>query len=123
MDPLSSVDTSQYTSPIVAAQGFSPIQPIMEQDYAREETPNVAAEDFDSPRVDLNNYYANVQPTEVNNSFGSNISQLSQNLSDAIINAVENGFSPQDAVYIQKAKAAYETMINIAKKSNFELEI
>ena len=123
MSLLSSIDTSQFTTPFAAVQEISPFQVARQQDYAREETPNVAAEDTETPKVDLSNYYSNVQPPEVNNSFGSNISQASQNLDNAIHSAIENGFTPQDAVYIQKAKAAYQAMINIANSSNFEIEI
>ena len=123
MSILSSIDTSQFTTPFAAAQELSPFQPIKAIDNAKQDTPNVAAEDFESPKVDLNNYYANVQPSEENNSFGSNLSQLSQKLSDAVISAVENGYSPQDAVYIQKAKTAYQAMLNVANNSTFEIEI
>ena len=123
MSLLSSIDTSQFTPFLNALQELNPFQTARQQDYAHEETPNVAAEDNNTPKVDISNYYANVQPPEVNNSLGSNISQLSQNLSEAVMSAVENGMNPQDAVYIQKAKAAYQTLINVANSSNFEIEI
>ena len=123
MSLLSSIDTSQFTTPYAAVHEISPFQTARQQDIAWEETPNVAAEDTETPKVDLNNYYSNVQPPEVKNSFGSDISQASQNVDNAINAAIENGFTPQDAVNIQKAKAAYETMINIANSSTFELEI
>ena len=123
MSSLASIDTSQFTTPFAAAKEVNLFQPIQAIDNAKQDTPNIAAEDTESPRVDLSNYYANVQPPEVKNNLGSNISQLSQNLNNAITYAVENGYSPQDAVYIQNAKSAYQAMINIANNSTFEIEI
>lgn len=124
MSLLSSIDTSQFSTPFSAIQEISPFQTARQQEhYAREEFPNAAAEDNETPKVDLSNYYANVQPPEVKNNLGSNISQASQNLDNAISTAIENGYTPQDAVNIQKAKAAYEAMINVFNRSNFEIEI
>lgn len=124
MSLLSSIDTSQFTTPFAAAQEISPFQPIQAIDDAKRETPNVAAEDVETPKVDLSNYYANVQPPNINNSLESDLSHASQNLSEAVMAAVENGYTPQDAVNIQKAKSAYQAMVNIIKEtSTFELEI
>ena len=49
--------------------------------------------------------------------------QASQNLSNAIATAVTHGMNPQDAVNIQKAKAAYETTMQATKTSAFEIAV
>ena len=123
MSLLSSIDTSQFTTPFAAAQEISPFQALQREDVAKQETPNVAAEDVETPKVDLSNYYSNVQPPDIKNSLGSDLSHAAQNLSDALNSAAENGMTPKDAINIQKAKYAYQAMMTVAKYSNFELEI
>lgn len=128
MSILSSIDTSQFTTPFTAAMVTNTQQAIVQQDDAKFETPNVAAEEKDAPKVDLNNYYSNVQPpsAEVNDvrNKESGVAQASQNLSNAVAAAVEHGMSPQDAVNIQKAKAAYESSIQASQTaSTFQLMV
>ena len=128
MSVLSSIDTSQYTTPFSASQAVGMQQSLIEQDKAKQETPNVAAADKETPKVDLNNYYSNVQPSspetnDVRNQ-QSRVAQASQNFSNAVALAVEHGMNPQDAVNIQKAKAAYESSIQAAQTSStFEIQV
>ena len=128
MSVLSSIDTSQYTTPFAASQAVSIQQSLIEQDNAKLETPNIAAADKETPKVDLNNYYSNVQPPSPETNDVKNkqtgVAQASQNFSNAVALAVEHGMNPQDAVNIQKAKAAYESSIQAAQTSStFQIQV
>ena len=126
MSALTSLDTSQHTTPISALQ-FNFNQQTTAQkveEVEKFETPNVAAVDEETPKVDLNNYYSNVQAPETSNmDVNAQATQAAQNLSNAIAAAVTHGMNPQDAVNIQKAKIAYETTMQAAKTSTFEIAV
>ena len=124
MSSLTAIDTSQYTTALSSV--FEPFEPKSAEEYQKEQTPNVAAvEEKETPKVDLSNYYSNVVPPELNADVKTQVSQASQNLSNAISVAVANGgMSAQDALNIQKAKTAYEATINSANtQSSFELQV
>ena len=124
MSSLTAIDTSQYTTALSSV--FEPFEPKSAEEYRQEQTPNVAAvEEKETPKVDLSNYYSNVVPPELNADVKTQVSQASQNLSNAISVAVANGgMSAQDALNIQKAKTAYEATINSANtQSSFELQV
>ncbi len=124
MSSLSSIDTSQYTTSYAAT--FESFQPTGAEAYKAAEVKNVAAVDEkEAPKVDLSSYYTNVPPPEMNADVKSQVSQASQNLSNAISAAVVNGgMSAQDAMNIQKAKTAYEATISAANtQSTFELQV
>lgn len=125
MSILSSVDMSMYTTPYSSALETSSFQSVREFDSAKQETPNVAAEDTNTPKVDLSNYYANVQPQNLNSDVMSDVVQAEHNFSDAVMSAVNNGLDPQSAVNVQTAKAAYIASMKVAEvaNSNFELMI
>lgn len=127
MSALSSLDTSQHTTPLSALQlnGNQLLSSAkVAETNAKLETPNIAAEDKETPKVDLNNYYSNVQSPSLNSDVESQAVQAEQNLSNAIATAVTHGMNPQDAVNIQKAKAAYEsTMKATQTTTNFELSV
>ena len=125
MSALTSLDTSQHTTPI-SAMHFDSKQPTTAQKVEtteKLETPNVAAVDKETPKVDLNNYYANVQASDLNADVKAQATQASQNLSNAVAAAVTHGMDPQDTVNIQKAMVAYETTMEAAKTSNFEIAV
>ena len=141
MSALTALDTSQQTTPLSVQQ----LQPNQLTTTAKEieknsklETPNVAALDEETPKVDLSNYYSNVQAPEqrgnhydgqefqnsgAESSMQTHVTQAGQNLSNAIAAAVSHGMNPQDAVNLQKAKVAYESTMNTAQTSTFELEV
>lgn len=125
MSALTSLDTSQHTTPI-SAMFHTPqeLQSTAENvaKNAKLETPNVAAVNKETPKVDLNNYFSNVQPSDSNVYQQLSASQASQNLSNVIAAAVTHGMNPQDAVNIQKAKVAYETTMQ-AETSTFEIAV
>lgn len=133
MSILSSIDTSQHTTPL-SAQQFNFNQQTTAQKaetVEKLETPNIAALDKETPKVDLNNYYSNVQAPEFNAETAhpqqttppSQAAQASQNLNNAIAAAVTHGMNAQDAVNIQKAKVAYETTMQAAKTSTFQIVV
>lgn len=125
MSALTSLDTSQHTTPLSVLQlqnnQLTTTAKEIEK-YSKLETPNVAALDEETPKVDLNNYYSNVQAPELNPEKPQSL-QAGQNLSNAIATAVSHGMNPQDAVNIQRAKAAYETSLKSGQTSTFELQV
>ena len=126
MSILSSIDASQHTTPLSLLQlGNDKLTTTAQEvdKYAKLETPNVAALDRETPKVDLNNYYSNVQSPEFNSDVLSGVVQAEHNFGDAVMSALENGMNPQDAVNIQMAKAAYVASMKVAEKSTFELMI
>ena len=123
MSVLSSIDTSLFTTPYSAAIEANSFQPVRPIDYTKRETPNVAAEDPDTPKVDLNNYYSNVQSSDFNSDVLSDVVKAEQNFSDAVSSALANGYTPQDAVNIQMAKAAYAASMKVAEAENSTFEL
>ncbi len=123
MSALTALDTSQHTTPLSLQQyqGNQLTTTAKEiEKNSKLETPNVAALDKETPKVDLNNYYSNVQAPE----FNTETAQAGQNLSNAIAAAVTNGsMNPQDAVNIQRAKAAYESTMRSSQTSTFDLQV
>lgn len=126
MGILSSIDTSQYTTPLSALFENPVSQVTTAQNIEKVEKydrPNVAAEFEDTPKVDLNNYYSNVQPPDsyVNSDIESELIQASENFNNTAMKALANGYTPKDAVNLQKATVAYKALMNVAQKSTFEL--
>ena len=125
MSALTSLDTSQHTTPLSVMQLNSNQQTTAQkaETVVKNETPNIAAVDKETPKVDLNNYYSNVQAPEKTADVTTHATQAAQNLSNAIAAAVTHGMNPQDAVNIQKAKVAYETTMEAAKTSTFDIAV
>ena len=125
MSALTSLDTSQHTTPLSSMQfNFNELTTAQKAENNQKlETPNVAVVDKETPKVDLNNYYSNVQAPERNADWSTHVTQASQNLNNAIAAAVTHGMNPQDAVNIQKAKVAYETTMQAAKTSTFDIAV
>ena len=123
MSVLPSIDTSQFTTPYTAALSADSFMPVRSIDRIKYETPNAAAEDPETPKVDLNNYYSNVQASGLNSDVLSDVVQAEQNFGDAVTSAIANGYSPQDAVNIQTAKAAYAASMKVAEAVNSTFEL
>ena len=103
MSILSSIDASQHTTPLSLLQLGSDKLTTTAQEVdknAKLETPNIAALNRETPKVDLNNYYSNVQSPEFKSDIYSNLVQAEHNLSDTVMSAIENGMNPQDAANI-----------------------
>ena len=126
MGVLSTIDTSQHTTPLSLLQLNNDRITTTAQEaekHAKLETPNIAALDEDTPKIDLSNYYSNVQPPEVYSDALSYVAESEKNFSGAVMSALENGMTPQDAANIQMAKAAYVASMKVAESSTFELLI
>ena len=122
MSALTALDTSQHTTPLSNLQlPNNQLTAVAKEidEAIKSDTPNVAALDKDTPKVDLSSYYSNVQAPE----FHTESVQAGQNLSNAIATAVTHGMDPQDAVNIQRAKAAYESTMKASQTSTFELKV
>lgn len=65
------------------------------------------------PPVDLSGYYSNVE---------ENVVQSAKALDNAMVEALQNGYSVQDAVNIKLAEVAYKANSYVLK-STFELKI
>jgi len=128
MSAIETLDMSQFTTPLSLQQLF-PIQSqftTAEQvkDNVKLETPNVSALEENTPKVDLNNYYSNLQKIGFNTDVESDLIQTADNLSNALNYVAENGLNVQDIVNLQKFKAAYKAEMSVFKASStFELTI
>lgn len=126
MSALTALDTSQHTTPLSIQQVNNNQLRTTAQEIEKvekNETPNVAALDKETPKVDLNNYYSNVQAPSLESDQAPQTALSEQNLSNAIATAITHGMNPQDAVNIQKATAAYKTQMQNSQASTFELEV
>ena len=126
MSALTALDTSQHTTPLSLQQvnnnQFRTTAQEIEK-VEKNETPNVAALDEETPKVDLNNYYSNVQAPSLESEGNPKAALSEQNLTNAVATAITHGMNPQDAVNIQKATAAYKTQMQNAQTSTFDLQV
>ena len=126
MSALTALDTSQHTTPLSLQQvnnnQFRTTAQEIEK-VEKNETPNVAALDEETPKVDLNNYYSNVQAPNLESEGNPKAALSEQNLTNAVATAITHGMNPQDAVNIQKATAAYKTQMQNAQTSTFDLQV
>ena len=114
MDPLSSINTSLYTDlvnyPAVPVKtSMAPIDPV-KQEFEQDNSYN------------FNNYYSDVEYDDPLSIAGSGVLKTSEELGEAMISALENGFSVQDACNIKLAQIAYQASCTVFK-STFELKI
>jgi len=117
MSTISSIDTSVYSGLI---EGMSSASGRVTQNGSNavktaEITPETAS-------VDLSNYYSNVMLGDLLQTVADNVTQAANDLDNAMINALENGYTVQDACNIQAAKAAYEANCRVAQ-STFEIAV
>lgn len=117
MSSISSIDTSVYSGLIegmsyasqdVAHTGSSPIR--------------TASIEPEETSINLSNYYSDILPGDLLQTVSENVVQAARDLDNAMVSALQNGYSVQDAVNIQLAKTAYEANARVAK-STFELSI
>ncbi len=126
MSILSSIDTSQHTPPLSLLQlGNDKLTTTAKEvdKNAKLDTPNIAALNRETPKVDLNSYYSNIQGSELYSDALSYVTQAEHNFGDAVMSALENGLNPQDAVNIQMAKAAYGASLKVAEVANSTFEL
>lgn len=129
MDSLSSIDTSLYSGLVegFAPKSLLPIQAVQVEtasdsnDFSRQ---NYSNDDFE---LDLSNYYNEVKPEDLLTKTGKNLVQSLNALDNAMVNALRNGYSVQDACNIKLAEIAYKAnayVFDVASEiSTFELKV
>ncbi len=122
MSSISSIDTSIYS-------GLIENREAVNSRNASESTnvPTLVNSDVENSKVDLSNYYSNIRPEDLLTITGNNVSQSAEALDNAMVSAIQNGYTVQDAVNIHLAKAAYQancTVFNaINEMSTFEFSV
>ena len=123
MSSVNAIDTSQYTTAISNLYSTESLVAAVDRAaYEDAQVQSAAEMEKDTPRVDLNNYYANVHYDGMNADVGTNFTKAAQDLDNAVVQAVQNGMSLEDAVKIQSAKAAYTANASVLK-TTFELDV
>lgn len=115
MSSISSINTSDYSmllDSLSATRNYS---------QTNSGAKSVATEDLNSG-IDLSNYYQNLASGDLLQTVAENVVKSSNDLNNAMVNALENGYTVQDAVNIQEAKVAYEANCRAAK-STFEIAV
>lgn len=117
MSSISSIDTSIYSGLI---ESLSPTSG--RNSSANAVVPTSGSSDVESSKVDLNNYYSNIESIDLYAKLGENVAKSAQDLDNAMVSALENGLTVQDACNIKAAQAAYQANCTVLK-STFELKI
>lgn len=117
MSTISSIDTSIYSGLIESLNSASgrnaslnPIQPTQD------------SSDYSPAPVDLNNYYSDIEARDLLTALGENVAKSAEELDNAMVSALENGMTVQDACNINAAMHAYQANC-VVLKSTFELKI
>lgn len=122
MSSIASIDTSIYSGIIEELSSYTPSRGALDN-----KTPAVTREESSS--VDLSNYYSNIRPEDLFANAGDNVAKSAEDLDNAMVSAIANGYSVNDAVNIKLAKVAYQAnctvfnAINDMQKSTFELTV
>lgn len=122
MSAISSIDTSIYSGLIESRDAVSGRNA---PEVAK--APTLLSSDVENSKVDLSNYYSNIRPEDLLTMTGNNVSQSAEALDNAMVSAIENGYTVQDAVNINLAKAAYQANCTVFsavnEMSTFELSV
>ncbi len=119
MSSISSIDTTLY--PELTESIYTPQQQTSGNSDEVVKTASIKQDD-ESGSVDLSNYYSEVMPGDLLQTVSENVVQSARDLDNAMVSALQNGYTVQDAVNIQLAKSAYEANARVAK-TTFELAI
>ena len=131
MSSISSIDTTLTPGLI---EGFAPktLQPIQPFNPETEQSSGGYSyggggySDSNSD-VDLSNYYSNIRPEDLLTQVGQNVSKSAQDLDNAMVSAIQNGYGVNEACNIKNAEIAYRAnayMFKIANEmSTFVLEV
>ena len=119
MSAISHVNTSDYSYLLDSVQLAKAYNAPTDRGASRETlvTPNEPTQS-----IDLSNYYQNVPSGDIIQTVAENVTQSANDLNNAMVAALENGYTVQDAVNIQQAKAAYEANYKVAQ-STFEIAV
>ena len=81
----------------------------------------------DNNNVDLSNYYDNIRPEDLLTQAGRNVSKSAQDLDNAMVSALQNGYGVQDACNIRLAEMAYKAnafVFDVAREiTTFEVDV
>ena len=117
MSSISSIDSSIYSSLIDNLTLPSSRQPIagvrtsVAESYFSENQP-----------IDLSNYYSDLASRDLLTEVAQNVAQSADALDSAMVNALENGMSVQDACNVNAALHAYKANCAVLQ-STFEMKI
>ena len=119
MSAISNITTSDYSHLLDSAQMAKSYNAPTDRGAERETlvTPNEPTQS-----IDLSNYYQNVPAGDIIQTVSENVAKSANDLDNAMVTALQNGYTVQDAVNIQQAKAAYEANYRVAK-STFDVGI
>lgn len=117
MSTISSIDTSIYSGLI---ESLSPTSG--RNSSASAVVPTSSSSDIESAKVDLSNYYSNIESADLLTKLGENVAKSAEELDNAMVSALENGFTVQDACNIKAAQVAYKANCTVLQ-STFELKI
>lgn len=130
MTSISAVDTSLYPGLV---EGFAPkstmpvpaVETEPQQDGADYYGGGYSSQDPDY--VDLSNYYNEVRPEDLLTKAGQYLVESAQKVDNAMVVAMQNGFSVQDVCNMKLAEIAYKANAYVfdiaADISTFELKI
>lgn len=122
MTSISSINTSFYPELI---EGFAPVStraiPALQAEQREEEARAQAA------LPDLSNYYSNIKQEDLLSQTGKNVTKSAEDLDNAMVSALEQGYSVNDACKIKNVEMAYKAnayMFKVASEiSTFLLEV
>ncbi len=117
MDPISSIDTSIYSG-IYENRAVSTQKQVSDTSFVPKENEY----DYRAKDIDLSNYYATVRPEDLVSTVGNNVVQSANNLDNAMINALANGYTVNDVCNMKSAQAAYRANCTVFK-SVLELSV
>ena len=122
MSSISSIDTSFYPGLV---EGFAPktmqAVPAVQKDDTGEQATSYYAgggSSGENSEVDLSNYYSNIRPEDLLSQVGDNVVQSAENLDNAMVSALRNGYSVNDACNIKNAEIAYKANAYMFKVAN-----
>lgn len=131
MSSVSSVETSFYPGLI---EGFSPKTtepvPAVKTEEQSQGRGYYSGDDYSSggnSNVDLSNYYDNIQPEDLLSQAGRNVIRSAQDLDNAMVSALQNGYGVNDACNIRLAELAYRANAFVFEVANeittFEVDV
>ncbi len=128
MSEISQIDTSFYPGLI---EGFAPttMQPVpaVETEPQNEAAYYGSSGNRSNNDVDLSNYYDEVKPDDILSQAGVNLSQSAKALDEAMVAALQSGFSVNEVCNMKNAEMAYKASAYVFKVANnvstFLLEI
>ena len=117
MTSISSINTTPYSGIVESLRATSGHNaPEMPKQLTQDSS------DIDNNKVDLSNYYSNIRSEDLLSNLGRNVAKSTEDLNNAMVSALENGFSVNDAMNIKRAEVAYKANCAIFK-STVELMI